>query len=171
MTEPLATMEDDVPFPLSYPLCVALANDAVKLAVVKATSMLRTAKGAQGFYPIATGDGEFGIGIHPWAYYMKYQNDGFPPFTMWALQGKTVPIRLPDGRVLFRVASNVGAPGKINKRDEKGRIAKGNTGVKWRHPGLKPKNFLDDAIDEALAVHSAEIVYELAVNAVRGELT
>ena len=152
---------------LSESLCIKLANDAVKLAVVKATSMLRTAKGAQGFFPIAQ-DGEFGIGIKPWAYYMKFQNEGIKPFTMWALQGKTIPMRLPDGRVMFRKATNVGKPGRINVRGSGGQIGKGNVGVKWRHPGLKPNNFIEDSMNEAIRVHQDEIMYEMVATAAKG---
>lgn len=35
-----------------------------------------------------------------------------------------------------------GAPGRIAIRNLNGQIAKGNVGVRWRHPGLKPKSFL-----------------------------
>ena len=81
---------------------------------------------------------------------MHYQNTGIRPFTMWSLEGKTIPMRMPDGRVIFRKAVGVGKPGKISKRDEQGRIMKGNTGVRWRHPGLPPKNFIEYGIESSL---------------------
>lgn len=53
-------------------------------------------------------------------------------------------------------ASYPGAPGRINKRQapkpfttkdkQGGRIASGNGGVKWRHPGLAPRQFLNNAL-------------------------
>lgn len=43
-----------------------------------------------------------------------------------------------------------GAPGRINRRvrtgEGVGRIAKGNVGVRWRHPGLDGKFFIHDAL-------------------------
>lgn len=56
-------------------------------------------------------------------------------------------------------ASYPGAPGRIGTREAGkpnttsgrvgGRIAKGNVGVKWRHPGLAPKKFLNNSITVA----------------------
>jgi hypothetical protein len=53
-------------------------------------------------------------------------------------------------------ASYPGAPGRIGTREAKspmtrpgklgGRIAPGNIGVRWRHPGLAPKKFLNNSI-------------------------
>lgn len=39
-----------------------------------------------------------------------------------------------------------GAPGRIAVRDANGRIAKGNTGVRWRHTGTAPEGYLMDAL-------------------------
>lgn len=59
-----------------------------------------------------------------------------------------------DGRrqvLIFRKATKPGAPGRIGKRtrDANGRIAKGNVGVKWRHPGLPRRGFLSSAVTES----------------------
>ena len=54
-------------------------------------------------------------------------------------------------------ASYPGAPGRIGTRNPKGalspdgarvggQIAKGNVGVRWRHPGLPPKLFINNAL-------------------------
>ena len=54
-------------------------------------------------------------------------------------------------------ASYPGAPGRINVRNAKGalssdgakiggQIGKGNVGVRWRHPGLAPKLFINNAL-------------------------
>jgi hypothetical protein len=51
-------------------------------------------------------------------------------------------------------ASYPGAPGRINRRvpggfgPSGGQIAAGNGGVRWRHPGLRPMQFLNSAIAE-----------------------
>lgn len=39
-----------------------------------------------------------------------------------------------------------GAAGRIAVRDASGRIAKGNTGVRWRHSGTPPEGYLADAL-------------------------
>lgn len=52
------------------------------------------------------------------------------------------------------VASYPGAPGRINRRQDglgfeggqAGQIARGNVGVRWRHPGLRSMQFLNSAI-------------------------
>lgn len=43
-------------------------------------------------------------------------------------------------------ASYPGAPGRIALRRPDGRIAPGNVGVRWRHPGMTAKGFIYDAI-------------------------
>lgn len=58
-----------------------------------------------------------------------------------------------------RPASYPGAPGRIAKRESAqpfttrgkkgGEVAKGNVGVRWRHPGLSPRQFLNNAITMA----------------------
>lgn len=55
---------------------------------------------------------------------------------------------------VWTVASYPGAPGRINRRSsgqgwgngEPGQIGRGNTGVRWRHPGLRALQFLNAAI-------------------------
>lgn len=61
--------------------------------------------------------------------------------------------------LIFRKATKPGAPGRIGVREMKapgttpgrvgGRIAKGNVGVKWRHPGLSPRLFLNNSMSLA----------------------
>lgn len=134
-------------------LCAKLASDAVRVAVQLAPK--KTGKGARGLYAIS-GDGYFGIGIAQWAYYMYYQNYGFDPFVMYALEGKLIPMHI-GGKTIFRYARGVGER-QIEKRDPKtGRILAGNKPIKWRHPGLKPKNFIEDALRESIRVNLPEI--------------
>ena len=63
--------------------------------------------------------------------YMIVQNFGAKPRLMWELSGKVIPIRLPNGQIVFRTAtaSNIGKT-KIVSRDEKGRIV--TSKVSWR---------------------------------------
>lgn len=41
-----------------------------------------------------------------------------------------------------------GAPGRIANRAGNGRISAGNVGVRWRHPGIGPRFYLNRAIEE-----------------------
>lgn len=62
--------------------------------------------------------------------------------------------RLPH--TVRQSASYPGAPGRIGRREagaplttegrQGGQIAKGNVGVRWRHPGLSPRLFINNAI-------------------------
>jgi hypothetical protein len=85
-------------------------------------------------------------------------------FRKAAVKGTTVTKRTKDkatGQMVttVRPASYPGAPGRIGVREAAGsmttmgrtggRIAKGNIGVKWRHPGLKPRLFLNNAMSLA----------------------
>lgn len=41
-----------------------------------------------------------------------------------------------------------GAPGRISQRSGNGQIAAGNVGVRWRHPGIQARGYLNRAIEE-----------------------
>lgn len=146
----------------SYKLTQQIARDAVTFAKIRAQETMHVetsevVKGLAGLYPIAKPDGTFGIGVHKKYYYMFFQNSGIAPFTMFNLTGKTIPIMTPRG-IIFRRAKNVGKPGRINKRDPKtGRILPGNNGVRWRHPGLEPKNFIEYGILKSLEKNSNDL--------------
>lgn len=85
-------------------------------------------------------------------------------FRRAARQGetKTVRTRTPSGRIETRVtaASYPGAPGRISRRVSggifgpsegkiAGTIAKGNVGVRWRHPGLPGQGFITEGLRRA----------------------
>lgn len=151
------------------------------------------------------GDGYFGI-YFPTSV-IWFQDHGIRPFTMNALEGKTVPMWVDDPTGTERVknpkakirttasgktqvlifrkvamkgtrvpkyrtdkmgiqhvvgdtpASYPGAPGRISNREAgkpntttgrvAGAIARGNGGVRWRHPGLAPRLFLNYAMTTA----------------------
>lgn len=176
-----------------------IANAAVKEARRKMPKM--SGWSASRIYPLY-GKGYFGVGFLD--SYVWFQEKGIRPFTMYNLQGKTIPMwiddptgterqRNPKAKIrvtmsgktqvlIFRKvamvgqtktvrrrnkvtgtweatsvpASYPGAPGRIAIREAGsplttpgrvgGRIAKGNIGVKWRHPGLAPRAFLNNSI-------------------------
>lgn len=41
-----------------------------------------------------------------------------------------------------------GAPGRIANRSGNGRIAAGNVGVRWRHPGIESRHYLNRSIEQ-----------------------
>ena len=160
----------DVDYKIPRDVKVRMANEALARARMYAPK--RTGKGASGLYAIINED-TFGIGIQPWAYYMHYQNDGIKPFIMWNLENKTIPMNI-GGQLIFRKAVGVGRH-QIMKRDPKtGQVMTGNKPIKWRHPGLKPKHFIERAMDEVthkygatLAQHAVQVkLQELVFEAV-----
>jgi hypothetical protein len=160
-----------------------LANVAVKEA--RRVMPKLTGGSASRLFPLY-GQGFFGIGFQD--SYVWFQEQGIRPFTMFALQGKTIPMWVDDldgseraknpkaktrltlsGKtqvLIFRKAVQPGAPGRISKRETSrpfttpgkvaGAVAKGNVGVKWRHPGLAPRKFLNHAV--SLAAQQGGIV-------------
>lgn len=90
--------------------------------------------------------GVIGVSIPPKAVHLYYLDRGIRPFTMWSLQGKTIPIRDQAGNIHFRKATNVGE--RIIVRDEKGRII--TTKIAWRHPGVPAMDFIEPAIRQAM---------------------
>jgi hypothetical protein len=132
-----------------------MANYSCRLAVAYAPK--NTGLGAKGLTPIVK-DGTFGIEIADWAYYMSYQNYGFDGFVMKALEGKTIPMFF-NGQLIFRVAKNVGGH-QIEKRDPKtGQVMKGNKPIRWRHPGLKGKFFIQEAGQDTIEHFMPEIAH------------
>lgn len=93
--------------------------------------------------------GKIGVHFPERANHLWMLDQGIRPFTMWSLEGKTVPLRLPNGAVIYRVASRVGQP-KIVKRDEYGRIAPGGVKTRWRHPGVKPMGYIIPSVRRAV---------------------
>ena len=76
-----------------------------------------------------------------------YQEKGTKPYLMWWVQGRTVKMacKQGDGPHLRR-GSHVGEPGYVNI-PHVGQVWRDQ---RWRHPGIKPKHFMLQAIDEAL---------------------
>lgn len=71
--------------------------------------------------------------------YLKFVDKGTKPFLMYALQGKVIPI---NGS--FRYVTDVGLPGYTHF-NHNGIPFKRWRDQKWRHPGIKPQNFVRDA--------------------------
>lgn len=75
-------------------------------------------------------------------------------------QRKRVAVRDGSGRLIrWRdvPASYPGAPGRINRRGEGGRIVThppaGHQGVRWRNPGLHPRQFMEHSLQQIARRH------------------
>jgi len=119
-----------------------ISRRAVEIAYE--TAPKDTGSGASKLQPI-NAEGMVGIRAPD---YMVVQNFGAKPRLMWELAGKVIPIRLPNGQIIFRTAtsSNIGKM-KITSRDEKGKII--TSKMSWRYPGLKGSHFIENAMKQA----------------------
>jgi hypothetical protein len=62
-----------------------------------------------------------------------------------------------DGKIVSVPRSYPGAPGRIgNPRGSGGRIAAGNTGVRWRHPGISGRQYLNEAMEDTSEMWGVE---------------
>lgn len=136
-----------VPLPSRYTKIIA--NRALESSRKKAKALFSknsTGRGMAAVYPIAE-DGYAGLGIPSDVKYILYQEKGTKPRLMTELEGKTIPIRGADGKIHYRVAKNVGA--WVPMRDESGQII--GEKQSWKHPGIKGKFFLEDALKEEVS--------------------
>lgn len=87
-------------------------------------------------------------------------------FRRAAKPGQRKVVRRADGTLREVPASYPGAPGRIGRREVKrpltglgrlgGQIARGNIGVRWRHPGLIGRSFLYRGLIEAAIQHGLD---------------
>lgn len=88
------------------------------------------------------------VGIKVTRQYLLYQNYGTKPRVMYELEGKFVPMKSGG-----RVAKGVGQPGWVT--------LPGGVRVfrqqKWRHPGIKPTHFLEEAIEFAIKKNKQDL--------------
>jgi hypothetical protein len=95
-----------------------------------------------------------------------YQESGIKPFLMTWVDGKTLPMKCAQGDgPHFRRGGHVGEPGMVDI-PHRGKVWRNQ---RWRHPGLKPKNFMHDAIEKAIKESRNDIHQEI-MRAIRGEL-
>lgn len=87
------------------------------------------------------------VGISSTVNHLLIQNKGFSPFVMWWVKNRTLPLacNMGDGPH-FRNGNGVGTPGWVDI-PHKGKVFRQQ---RWRHPGLKPKRFMEKAITQAV---------------------
>jgi len=105
-------------------------------------------------------------GITSTVNYLLIQNRGFDPFVMWWVKNRTVPLGCKEGDgPHFRNGRGVGTPGYVDI-PHKGKVWRD---VRWKHPGLKPKRFMEKALYQAVK-DSRQEIRKTAMMALRGEL-
>jgi hypothetical protein len=75
-----------------------------------------------------------------------YQNEGIRPFIMHWVEGRTIPLSCNQGDgPHIRTGKGAGTPGWVDI-PHKGRTWRAQ---KWRHPGLRPKHFMQSSLTQA----------------------
>ncbi len=93
------------------------------------------------------------VGLKTTAKHLMYQNKGIKPFVMWWASGRTIPLPNGNGGTHFVRAKGVGTPGWVTLP---GGVRKWRE-QRWRHPGLRPKLFLEEALQKAIQDSKPEI--------------
>lgn len=96
------------------------------------------------------------VGISSTLNYVLKQNSGFDEFIMWWVKNRVVPLGCPQGdgpHIRFGNPDAVGTPGMVDI-PHKGKVFRP---VRWKHPGLKPKRFMETAITQAIKDSRADI--------------
>jgi hypothetical protein len=70
-----------------------------------------------------------------------------------------------NGKIVSVPASYPGAPGRIGGRTGAGRIASGNAGVRWRHPGIESRFYLNQAMESTAARYGITVPLVYLVDA------
>lgn len=118
--------------------------------IARSNALARGWKSSSSFMPIS---GTGYIGIQTSVRYHMYQELGTKPFLMRSLEGKTVPIKGPDGTHFVKVVG-VGQPGWVTLP---GGVKKWRD-QKWRHPGIKATNIMGNAVNQAKHEEKAPII-------------
>jgi len=137
------------------PLPVAVSEMIARKAVANARNDLfrRGWKSASAMHPYSR-PGR--IGINSTVKYLLIQNEGFKPFVMWWVKNRTVPLGCAQGdgpHFRFGNPASVGTAGYVDI-PHKGKVWRQQ---RWRHPGLKPKRFMEGAISQAIRDSKREI--------------
>ena len=132
-----------IPHPRSG--CVRVSELAAKKARESARSMGWSDRTIESLAPDTQQDGMVGVTSH--LKYVWFQERGTKPFLMTWVEGRVVPMgcKKGDGPHFVR-GSHVGEPGYVNIPH----VGKVWRDQRWRHPGIKPKHFIQQAIEDAI---------------------
>jgi hypothetical protein len=105
------------------------------------------------------------VGIRTSTRYLMYQEKGIGPFLMKWVEGRTLPLgcKMGDGPH-FRKGSHVGEPGYVTL-PHGGKVWREQ---RWRHPGIKPGLFMENAIRRAVEEAQSDLRSDVMA-ALRGE--
>lgn len=130
--------------PIPAQLSSLISNRAAQLATQKVKGYGWSSKSIEALTPYP---GEGRVGIKTSVRYLMRQEEGIKPFLMWWVQDRTLPMGCGQGDgPHFRRGSKVGESGFVNI-PHRGQVWRDQ---KWRHPGLKPKHFMEDSISQAI---------------------
>ena len=148
--------------PLPAETCRVISRRAVTAA--RQDLFRRGWKSASALHPV-WGDGR--VGISSTVNHLLIQNRGFDPFVMGWVRNRTVPLGCAQGdgpHFRFGNPDAVGQPGWVDI-PHKGRVYRQQ---RWRHPGLKPKRFLESSTAKAIK-ESREDIRRTVMASLRGE--
>jgi hypothetical protein len=130
--------------PLPMQLCQKISNDAVKFARENMQGRGWSDKSLQAIESMPSAGI---VGIRTNQKYLMYQEKGIQPFLMHWVNGRTIPLGCKQGDgPHFRRGSHVGEPGYVNI-PHVGQVWRD---ARWRHPGLQPKNFMRNGLQQAV---------------------
>ena len=107
------------------------------------------------------------VGIQTTVKYLMHQNRGFGPFIMWWVNNHegAIPLGCKQGDgPHFRTGGTAGTPGFVEIPHE----GKKWRDQRWKHPGLKPKGFMEKGISRAIK-ESRNDIKQLAMDIVSGK--
>lgn len=146
--------------PVPHEMCERISARAVQLARENIQQRDWSEDSVQS---LSTKASEGQVGIQTSLKYLIHQDRGIRPFVMYWAEGRTIP--LPDGQggIHFVRAKGVGTPGWVTLP---GGVRKWRE-QRWRHPGLKPKNFMSNSLRRAIEESRPEL-QQLLMSALRG---
>lgn len=109
--------------------------------------------------------GEGQVGLRTTVRHLMYQNQGTQPYIMWWVEGRRLPLGCARGDgPHFRTGVRPGTPGWVDIPH----VGKRWRDQRWRHPGIKPKRFMQSAIAKAVRDQQPQIKQYL-MRAISGE--
>lgn len=94
------------------------------------------------------------VGLRSTVRHLIFQNEGIKPFIMWWVEGRVLPLGCKQGDgPHFRRGKDPGKPGSVDIPH----VGQRWRDQKWRHPGLKPKRFMQNSINQAVQEQRPQI--------------
>ena len=137
--------------PVPQSICFQISQSAVRHAREDMRSWNWSDKSLQALQPMP---GEGLVGIKTSLKYLMYQEKGTQPFLMWWVDGRVIPMACGQGDgPHFRRGGHVGEPGWVSI-PHVGQVWRDQ---RWRHPGIRPKNFMQSGLEKAVEEAKPEI--------------